>query len=240
MSRPCTVCAHPERAAIDKALVSGEAVTAVASRYFTKRGQPLGHMALYRHKDEHLPQALAKAQGAAEVADANGIMAELRRCMERVNLLFDACDRWLRDPDNAEQYDVGPRAEDVKVTYTETGAKGKPVRKKARLSALLAKLEAGGLDVERGEYRHADPRELLLKTSAQLQSHLELLGRVAGQLAQQPTISVLVSSPEWLQVRAALVDALAPFPDARVAVAEALTVAVSAPAALEAPTNGRR
>ena len=44
-------------------------------------------------------------------------MAELRRCFERVNLLFDACDRWLRDADDPSRYDIGPRAAEVLVTY---------------------------------------------------------------------------------------------------------------------------
>jgi len=178
MPRVCTVCAHPERHAIDRALVAGEAAASVAARYRTKTG-PLGRMAVQRHREEHVPAALAQTKAAADVANADAIMAELRRALARVNLLFDACDRWLRDPDNPDQYDVGPRAHDVTVLYSEPDAEGRDVRKKARLSELLAKVASdGGITIDRAEYRHADPRELVLKTAAQVQHHLELLTKL--------------------------------------------------------------
>lgn len=48
---------------------------------------------------------------------------------------------------------------------------------------------------------------------------LELLGRVVGELDdQRPQINVLIS-PEWHQVRAVLLAALQPYPEARAAVA---------------------
>ena len=46
---------------------------------------------------------------------------------------------------------------------------------------------------------------------------LELLAKLLGELDERPTINVLVA-PEWLAVRATLIDALAPYPDARAAV----------------------
>lgn len=212
MAMTCTVCRHPARAEIDKALIGGEPVRVVASRYVTQRGRSLGHMALYRHKDECLPATLAKAQDSAALASADALMAELRRCMARVNLLFDACDRWLRDPEQPDQYDIGPRAGDVKLVYTEPGPDGKPIRKRARLSELLAQVEAGaGITVERGEYKHADPRELVLKTAAQLQSHLELLAKLAGQLDERPQVT-LTLSPDWPRLIAGLREVLAPHP----------------------------
>jgi hypothetical protein len=61
--------------------------------------------ALIRHHDEYLPATLAEAKRAEDTAAALDVMAELRRCFERVNLLFDACDRWLRDA--AEQTSTG-------------------------------------------------------------------------------------------------------------------------------------
>ena len=220
MPRVCTVCTHPQREAIDKALVAGMPASAVAARYGSTRA-PLGRQSLWRHRDDHLPTMLAKAQEAAEVAAADSLMAELRQYMGRVQLLYDACDRWLRDPENADQYDVGPRAEDVRVLYAES-VNGKTVRKRARLSELLARVgEETRLTVEKGEYRHADPRELLLKTAAQLQSSLELLGKLLGELDDRPQINVLVS-PEWHQVRDTLLLALQPYPEARTSVAERL------------------
>lgn len=50
---------------------------------------------------------------------------------------------------------------------------------------------------------------------------LELLGKVAGELRDAPQINVVVS-PDWLVLRSRIVAALAPFPDAGMAVAAAL------------------
>ena len=212
MPQACTVCTHPERRAIDKAL---------ATRYLVNRRIAAQHRlagsSVRRHAANHLPAAMVKAAEAEDVAHAIGVMAELRRCFERVNLLFDACDRWLRDPENPAVYDIGPRAHEVKVTYATAGADGKPLRKKAPLAVLLARLEEGGVAVESWEVKHADPRELVLKTSAHLQGHLELLAKLIGQLDERPVVNLLVM-PEWLALRGRIVAALAAYPEARAAV----------------------
>ena len=48
--------------------------------------------------------------------------------------------------------------------------------------------------------------------------NLELLAKLIGQLDTRPTLNLLIA-PEWLAVRAALLETLSPYPDARVAVA---------------------
>jgi len=92
MAMTCTVCRHSERAAIDSALVAGESVRSVASRYVTLSGRSLGHMALYRHKDEHLPAALAKAQEAASVAQADDLLAQVRMMQSRALGILDTAE----------------------------------------------------------------------------------------------------------------------------------------------------
>jgi hypothetical protein len=215
MPRSCTICTHRERPAIDEALVAGEPFRNIAERFGTSLA------ALVRHKTDHLPPHLAKAKEAKEVAQADSLTAELKRIMARVTLLFDACDRWLRDPENPEQYDIGPRAEDVSVTYLEPIGEDKVLRRKARLSALLPKIESQGLTVERVELKHADPRDLILKTAQRLEGQLELLARLLGELKDTATVNVLVL-PEWHALRALVLEALGPYPQARIAVAEAL------------------
>jgi len=246
MPRACTICVHAEKEAIDKSLVAGSVLSGIAARYGVSQD------ALRRHKDAHLPVALARAEReqrqahAAQLVDQAGeqdereqahaldVMEELQRCFQRVTLLFDACDRYLRDPDDPTRYDVGPRSEDVMVTYTEPGEDGKPVRRKARLSTLLARVEQGSaFVVDRTETKVADPRELVLKAAAQLTTQVQLLAKLLGQLDERPQVNVLMA-PEWLQVRAALLTALAPYADARMAVAAALTSLDAAPAAIGA------
>jgi len=250
MPRICTVCDHPERTAIDRALVAGEVMRNVAERF------AISFAALQRHKANHLPTVLADAKqrqneardshvaavGVAvqerdkkEEAHALDVMEELGRCFQRVNLLFDACDRWLRDADDPTRYDIGPRAGDILVTYEEPGPNGKPVRRKEALDRLLARVEAAGegVAVDRWESKHADPRELVLKTAQQLTGQTQLLAKLLGQLDERPQVNVLMA-PEWLQVRAALLMALAPHPEARRAVAAALVTLEGAPAVVAA------
>ena len=225
MPRACTVCAHREHEAIDRSLAAGEAVSGIATRY------GLSWDAVKRHGASHLPKAVVAAQAVAEEAHALDVMEELQRCFQRVNLLFDACDRWLSDADDPTRYDIGPRAGDILVTYEKPGDDGKPLRRKEPLDRLLARVESSGegLAVERWESKHADPRELVLKTAQQLTGQTQLLAKLLGQLDERPQVNVLMA-PEWLQVRAALLTALAPYAEARQAVAAALVSIEASPA----------
>lgn len=54
-----------------------------------------------------------------------------------------------------------------------------------------------------------------------VRGYLELRAKLRGELADGDTTNILIS-PEYLQVRARLLVALAPYPDARLAAAEAL------------------
>ncbi|CAN5309012.1 hypothetical protein BH24GEM2_BH24GEM2_17950 [soil metagenome] len=215
MPRACTVCTHAERETIDRALVGGATSRAIAAQHGLSNG------AVHRHQTDHLPAAMVKGREAREEAAAVDLMTELNRCFHRINLLFDACDRWLRDADDPSRYDIGPRAEEVQVTYTEAGPDGKPVQRKKPLSDLLEQVEGRGRTIGLVETKYADPRELILKTAARLDSQLQLLGKLLGELKEGATVNVLIA-PEWLQVRAVLLSELAPYPEARQAVAAAL------------------
>jgi len=63
--------------------------------------------------------------------------------------------------------------------------------------------------------------ELMLRAIDRVMKQIELQARLLGDLDDRPVVNVLVS-PEWLALRARLVAVLRPFPEATVAVAEAL------------------
>ncbi|MCD6417829.1 hypothetical protein J7M00_03490 [bacterium] len=85
MPRKCTVCAHPERAEIDQAIVDGVPYRAIACRY------GVGREAVRRHAKNHLPRTLVKAHEAAEVARADDLLARAREYEARaVELLKKA------------------------------------------------------------------------------------------------------------------------------------------------------
>lgn len=213
----CAICVHKDRAGVERALMDGSLpLRTIAVQFGTNK------TTLLRHRDNHLPPAITSQQQAAAEVRALDVVGEIRRLLCRINLLFDACDRWLRDPENPDQYSIDPRGEDINViVWEDGGGRGQRVMKKRKMSYLLDKLEQGGIAVERWETKHADPRELVLKTADSLKGQMEFLAKLEGQLNEGGTVNVFIS-PEWLALRAALLVALTPFPDARTAVAEQL------------------
>ena len=154
MPRPCTICQHPDRAAIDAGLVGGEPNRRIAARY------AVTEQSVRRHRDGHIPATLADAQQAAEVADADALLAQVRDLQARALKILD-------------------RAED-----------------------------AGDLRTALGAIREA-------------RGNLELLGRLAGELQDAPTVNLYLSA-EWLELRTTIITALEPYQEAREAVLRAL------------------
>ena len=85
MPRTCTVCAHPERPAIDAALVAGEPYRGIAQRFAASPDAVLRHKA-------HVPAALARAQDAAAVAHADGLLGQVRDLQARTLAILAAAE----------------------------------------------------------------------------------------------------------------------------------------------------
>ncbi len=141
--------------------------------------------------------AVAPVESQRFVRGQVNAVEQLLRGLERVNLLMDACDAWLRDADDPSQYDIGARSGEVEITYEveveyET-ARGevrfRTEKRKRRLSQLMATLEGHDEDGARycgwkqGETRFSDPRELILKTTQEARSTVGLLADLARTLA---------------------------------------------------------
>ena len=154
MPRTCSVCALPERAAIDKALVAGGSLRDIARQF------GLSKDAVARHQAEHLPTALVAAVGAEETRQALDVLQQLKT------------------------------------------------------------INAAALTVLR-DARTAGDGDLALKAIDRIHRQVELQAKLLGDLDERPVINVLMSA-EWQQLRGQLVAALAPFPEARVAVAAVL------------------
>ncbi len=154
MPRTCTVCIHPERAAINKALIANEPFRHIAERFGTSA------TALTRHKAEHLPAIMVKSQAAKETALAGDLLSQVQQ---------------LRDK---------------------------------ALGILQSAEEAGDLRTALLGIREA-------------RACVELLAEMEGELNRNPTINILLA-PQWIELRAVLLQALGPFPEARASVAQAL------------------
>lgn len=77
---------------------------------------------------------------------------------------------------------------------------------RAKAISLLLKAEKAG------DYRTA------LAGIGQARATIELLAELEGELDRRPVVNLLLA-PEWIQVRGVLLDALAPYPEAKAAVA---------------------
>ncbi len=83
MAGTCTICNHPDRKAIESALVEGVGVRVIASRFV-----PLTRSSIQRHKEEHLPAKLAKAREAKEVTQADDLLAQARKVQNKATSLL--------------------------------------------------------------------------------------------------------------------------------------------------------
>jgi hypothetical protein len=155
MPRPCSICKHPDRDAIDRRLVNGDPLPEITALF------RVSDDALTRHKAKHIPPALAKASEAAEVAQADTLLREVKAL-------------------------------------------------RAKAYSLLLQAE------------HAGDLRTALQGVREARGCLELLAKLEGKVSDAPVVNVLVN-PEWHQTRAVIVQALAPYPDARIAVAAALS-----------------
>ncbi len=72
MPRSCTICQHPQREALDRALVGGAALSETAALFRVSSD------AVSRHKANHLPAKLVLAQEAEDVREALDVVKQLK------------------------------------------------------------------------------------------------------------------------------------------------------------------
>lgn len=84
MPRSCTICEHPEREAIDRALVGGESAAGISGRYRT-----IGERAVRRHRTNHLPARMVMAEKASEVVEADSLLDQVGGLQRRALAILD-------------------------------------------------------------------------------------------------------------------------------------------------------
>ena len=85
--RRCTICTHPEATAIDRALIAGTPLRNIAEQF------RLAVTSLHRHKNAHIPAALARAKDAADVAGADSLLARLEELTSEAHRLKGKAER---------------------------------------------------------------------------------------------------------------------------------------------------
>ena len=82
MGQPCTVCRHAEVEAVNQAIVAGVPMTTIAERF------GLARSSVQRHAAEHVPATLAQAQEAAEVGQADRLLAQVTHWHKRAEHIY--------------------------------------------------------------------------------------------------------------------------------------------------------
>lgn len=154
MARKCVVCEHEKINEINEALLAGETYRNIAKRF------SVSISSLSRHKNQHIPKAMTKAQEAQEVAQADNLLEQVQSLQSRA-------------------------------------------------LSILAKAEAAG------DLRTA------LQGIREARSCLELLAKLQGELQQEGTVNITLA-PEWLELRTVILQSLEPWPEARLAIAQAV------------------
>jgi hypothetical protein len=88
------------------------------------------------------------------------------------------------------------------------------------LLGMVLEQQATARRIAKDAERAGEKRTALLAVRELLRI-VELQAKLAGQLSDGPTVNVVLA-PQWLEVRSAMLVALAPYPDARAAVATRL------------------
>lgn len=87
MAMKCSICTHPERDAIEKAILAGQSNRAIASQY------GMSVTSVRRHRDNHLPEHLAKATAAEQVTKADDLISDLQYLRDKAIMFLDKAEQ---------------------------------------------------------------------------------------------------------------------------------------------------
>lgn len=195
MPQTCTVCKSPQRAEVEQALVQGVSYRRIASQF------SVGEKSVERHRVNCMPEEIAKSQEAREQAFAINV-AEQLAAINAASLALLKEARAALNRIQASHADALPSLEELLAMPKEK-------------RALTLKLS--GIY----NWRRNQDMQNALQAIDRVQKQLEMQAKLQGDLQQEGTVNIWVS-PEWANARTNLLEALRPFPEARVAVAQAL------------------
>ena len=223
MGRPCTICRHPKREEIDRALVRNEAgYRTIAARF------DISPSALFRHKREHLPALIAKGLEALGVASPE--TADPDEAIRAAQQSPQALSRGLQALAN-EKAEVEEQARLAKLPPPPPSYAAELAKERTAIDARetahaidtfqqLRAINAACLEVLR-EARRDGKHSILLRAVDRIARQIELQAKLLGQIQDGTTVNVAVM-PEWHDLRQTVLEALHPYPEARLAVVRAL------------------
>jgi len=87
MPRKCTVCEHEKVEEINRLLLEGVSLRNIAKQYFVSAAS------LHRHKKDHLPAKLVKAQEAREIAKADSLLDQVTELRDKALSILDKAEQ---------------------------------------------------------------------------------------------------------------------------------------------------
>jgi len=211
--RKWSIDEHPQKTKIIKDMCAGkESMRSIAKRY------DINIASVSRYLSEKLTANAAAVIKAQDDKAGKTLIDELLERDKRVEKLFDACERYLRDTANPDEYDLGPRAWEIDVQY-QVETEGKPRYEKAALQTIIDRMNERGIVPIEFRYKHADPRKLLLEAANSLKGTMELRAKLAGKLVEGTTVNI---SQNFIDLKALIIGATEGYPDVRKKIAEAL------------------
>ena len=186
MPKPCSICHHPEREAIEKALLDSEAGHRKVAKRFG-----ISASALFRHRKNHLPKLIARALAIKPV------------------------------PVHREKaHDPATEEHALEIARHHEAVEAKKDQHAIDVTQQLRAINAACLEVLR-EARKDGKHSILLRAVDRIARQIELQAKLLGQIQDGATVNVAVL-PEWHGIRQAVLEALQPYPEARLAVVRAL------------------
>jgi len=200
MPRKSEVSLHPDKAKIDKALIKGQSYRTIAKQF------GLSQASLQRYMTGKLIPQVSKAQATRELQGGSDLLDRLESYIRIADKMIKAAEEYLQDPDDPDKLHLGPRADEVKITYIEREG-DKSWKRKSTLQQLIKELEDKASGEDRSmhtitlETRQEDPRRTILNAANTLSKQLELFARIHGDiknvslnLTLQPAFNTLVQN----------------------------------------------
>ena len=174
--KTCKVCDSKRVVQINQMILSGDSIAKINQLYGISR------TTITKHKRECIAEILQDAmdeKSENKIMVGDSLVKQVEADITMIHKLIQACDEWLTDPDDPSKYFLGPRGNEIEITYMgkdkETGRQEK-IPRKATLQEMISVIEDEKLYVIHNiTHKHADPRELLLKAIAKLEGIVKMI-----------------------------------------------------------------
>jgi hypothetical protein len=182
---PCRICTHKKRDQIEAAIIKGTPPGTIARQFAVANDGVRPHQ-------KCIADALEAGRKARQLRTAETIDRELEASLIYAGKLRRACDKWLTDPENPNEYTLDARTGDLNVIYEEedgeyANGETRYKKKRAKLSNLLAEVTTPGRQIFGYESKTADPRKLILDSIETINKLVDKLARLTGSYQVERT-----------------------------------------------------